>query len=96
VKKSTSVTLTLMASMSLVSCGPSRRCVDPAGLTAPDAMCTGPTVLPGYHWVIVSRSSSTVFHTGSGVHGGSSTADGVSRGGIGSTGSAHASGSAGE
>jgi hypothetical protein len=91
VKKSSSVTLTIMASMALVACGPGRRCVDPAGQTAPDTMCQGPGVLPGYHWVVLS-SGARFFRSGSGVSSAPSTG-GVSRGGIGSTGAGHASGS---
>jgi hypothetical protein len=91
VKKSASVTLTLMASMALVSCGPNRKCVDGAGQLAPDVMCTGPVIRPGYHWIVVS--SRTVFRSGTGVHSGASESGGVSRGGFGSTGSGHSSGS---
>jgi hypothetical protein len=94
-KKSRSITLTLMASMALVSCGRSRRCVDAAGQTASDALCTGPAVRPGYHWLYFSSGRSTFVHGSSGVRSGSSSSDGVSRGGFGSTGASHASGSAG-
>jgi hypothetical protein len=92
VKKSVSIHLTLMASMALVSCGRSRRCVDPAGQVVPDAMCAGPVVRPGYHWLYVAGRSVTRFSTGS-PHGASAPADGVSRGGFGAHGEAHASGS---
>ena len=93
-KKSASITLTLMASMALVACGRSRRCVDAAGLTVSDTLCSGPAVQPGYHWLYVTGHS-TVIRSGTGVHSGASTSDGVSRGGFGSTGASHASGSAG-
>ncbi len=94
-KKSASITLTLMASMALVACGRSRRCVDAAGVTAPDTLCAGPTVQPGYHWMYVSNHSGMIIHSGPGIRGGSSSSDGVSRGGIGSTGASHSSGSSG-
>ena len=94
-KKSRSITLTLMASMALVSCGRSRRCVDPAGQPAPDALCSGPVVRPGYHWVYISGGRSTFVHSTGGVRSGSSSSDGVSHGGFGSTGASHASGSSG-
>ena len=90
-KKSPSITLTLMASMALVACGPGRRCVDPAGQTAPDNMCSGPHVLPGYHWIVLSSGARFV-RSGTGVSSAPATG-GVSRGGFGSTGGGHASGS---
>lgn len=92
-KKSSSITLTLMASMALVSCGQSRRCVNAAGQPAPDMMCTGPVVQPGYHWIILGSRS--IFHSSPGTHSSSPSTGGVSRGGIGSTGSSHSSGASG-
>ena len=91
-KKSTSVTVTLMASMALVACGPGRRCVDSAGQPAPDVMCEGPRMAPGYHWVVIPASR-TFFRSGTGVHSIAPSSSGVSRGGFGSTGSGHSSGS---
>ncbi|MCA1582736.1 MAG: hypothetical protein LC796_15365 [Acidobacteria bacterium] len=90
-KKSSSITLTLMASMALVSCGQSRRCADPAGQIVPDSMCRGPAIIPGYHWIYGGRAGMTS-RTGSGVRGGTSGSEsGVSRGGFG----AHGEGSSG-
>ena len=89
-KKSSSVTLTLMASMALVACGPGRRCIDPAGQVAPDSFCTGPVVYPGYHWVY--SGSRTTYIRSTGVRSGSQPSSGVSRGGFGSTGAGHSSG----
>jgi uncharacterized membrane protein YgcG len=91
VKKSTSVTVTLMASMALVACGPGRRCVDQAGQPAPDVMCEGPRVAPGYHWIVIPASR-TLFRSG-GVGSTAPSSSGVSRGGFGSTGGGHSSGS---
>ena len=90
-KKSSAVTLTLMASMTLVSCR-SRRCIDPAGRTVADSFCSGPAVLPGYHWVYIGGGRTFI-----GTRSGSSSApaEGVSRGGFGAHGEsgtgAHAS-----
>jgi hypothetical protein len=92
VKKSTSVTVTLMASMALVACGPGRRCVDQAGQPAPDVMCEGPRVAPGYHWIVIPASR-TLFRSGSSFGSSVPNSSGVSRGGFGSTGSGHSSGS---
>ncbi|MEO8191109.1 MAG: hypothetical protein ABI682_12270 [Acidobacteriota bacterium] len=96
-KKSSSITLTLMASMALVSCGQSRRCVDPTGRPVPDSMCRGTAIIPGYHWIGGGIGSTSRSSTG--VHGGTSTSGGVSRGGFGAHGEAssggHASSSSG-
>jgi hypothetical protein len=94
VKKSASIRLTLVVSMALVSCGQGRRCADPTGRIVPDAMCSGPTVLPGYHWVSAARSGVGVGRTFSG-HPSSGTSGGVSRGGFGAHGSAGGHGSSG-
>ncbi|MEP6801513.1 MAG: hypothetical protein ABJC07_06225 [Acidobacteriota bacterium] len=97
-KKSSSITLTLMASMALVSCGQSRRCADPTGRVVPDSMCRGPVVIPGYHWIGGGRSGWSS-RSSTGIHSGSSSSDGVSRGGFGAHGegssSGHASASSG-
>jgi hypothetical protein len=84
VKKSSAVTLTLMASMALASCR-TRRCVDPVGNTVADSFCGGAVVLPGYHWVYTSGSRTYI-----GARSGSSSApaQGVSRGGFGAHGEA--------
>jgi hypothetical protein len=89
VKKSASIHLTLVVSMALVSCGQGRRCADPTGRIVPDAMCNGPAVLPGYHWVSAGRSAVTGgrSYTGHGTSGTSGTSGGVSRGGFGAHGS---------
>lgn len=83
-----------MASMALVACGPSRRCIDPAGQVAPDSFCAGPVIRPGYHWVY-SGSRATTGIRSTGVRSGSQPSSGVSRGGFGSTGSGHSSGASG-
>ena len=91
VKKSAAVSLTLMASMALVACGPSRRCVDAAGNPAPDMMCQGAHVSPGYHWIVVTGGTRW-YHSFTSSHSSSPSSSGVSRGGFGSTGGSHASG----
>ncbi|MDQ2870604.1 MAG: hypothetical protein M3S32_07675 [Acidobacteriota bacterium] len=91
-KKTSSITLTLMASMAIVSCGQSRRCADPAGQTVPDSMCRGPVIIPGYHWIYGGRSGITS-RTRSGLHTGTSGSEsGVSRGGFGAHGGEGSSG----
>ncbi|HXM78879.1 MAG TPA: hypothetical protein VOA00_06565 [Thermoanaerobaculia bacterium] len=88
-KKSASIRLTLVVSMTLVSCGQGRRCADPTGRIVPDSMCSGPAVLPGYHWVAAGRSAVTGgrIYSGRGTSGTSGTSSGVSRGGFGAHGS---------
>jgi hypothetical protein len=87
VKKSASIRLTLVVSMTLVSCGQGRRCADPTGRIVPDSMCSGPAVLPGYHWVSAGRSAVTGgrIYSGRGSSG-TGTSSGVSRGGFGAHG----------
>lgn len=95
VKKSASIHLTLMASMALVACGRSRRCADPAGQIVPDAMCAGPVVRPGYHWIVLSGARPATRFVPGVIHGAPAPADGVSRGGFGAHGEAGSSGAAG-
>lgn len=86
-KKSASIRLTLVLSMAVVSCGQGRRCADPTGRIVPDAMCSGPAVLPGYHWISAGSSAVRGGHTTfSGRGGTSGTSGGVSRGGFGAHG----------
>lgn len=80
--------------MALVSCSQGRRCADPTGRIVPDAMCNGPAVLPGYHWVSAGSSAVRGGRGFSGV-GTSGTSGGVSRGGFGAHGSAGAGGHGG-
>ncbi len=89
-KRSATVHLTLMATMALVACGgSSRQCVDENGRVVPDSFCSTPPARGGYHWYYGGGRT----FVGSGSRPASSSApssQGVSRGGFGSTGSAHA------
>jgi len=91
-KRSATVQLTLVVSMALVGCrGANRNCVDANGRPVPDTFCSSPPVRGGYHWIYIGGGSGMSRGARSVGSSPSSSSQGVSRGGFGSTGSgAHA------